>query len=133
VKTVVVLLALALAGGLWWLLEGGPGGGSGEKGQVVTEQLSPELQYLTRGSEAVTLSVRTADGRVPPLAEVGLRYQGTTRWLNADEYGRRLFLGAPVGTIEAVARAPDYEEAVKPLPIVAGLSHEVILVLERKK
>jgi hypothetical protein len=134
VKTVLILLALLLAGGLWWLLGDRGTGGSGDAQDVVVEEnLSPEEQYLRRGSEAVTLWVKTPDGRVPPLAELGLRHNGKTRWLNADEHGRRVFLGAPIGTIEVVAKAPGYEEKVERLTIEAGFMNEMTLMIRERK
>jgi hypothetical protein len=131
VKVVVVLLALLLAGGLWWLLGGGSTGDRDESADLATEALSPELQYLTRGTEAVTLWVKAPDGSVPPGAEVGLRHKGQTRWLYALDTGRRQFLKAPIGPIEAVARAPGYEEVVKEVTIQAGFADDVTLVLRK--
>jgi hypothetical protein len=133
VKLLIALVAILLAGGLWWLLAGSASDDSPSGSGPSAEELSPELRYLTRGTEVVTLWVKTPDGKVPPGAELGLRYKGKTHWLYADDHGRRLFTGAPIGTLEAVARAPGYEETVEKVTIEAGFSGDRVLVIRAKQ
>jgi hypothetical protein len=132
VKVLVVLLALLLAGGLWWLLTGGPSSGGGRpSGPSLSEaeKDDPDVLYLTRGSGAVTLWVKTQDGGVPLGAEVGLRHRGKTVWLYADHRGRRLFTGAPLGRVQAVAKAPGYRETVTDVVVDPGFVSDSTLVL----
>src|SRR5687767_13183844 len=74
VKVVLlVLLAILCAGGLWWLLAGSPSDGGRTGGPDPAAVEDPALLYLTRGTEVVTLWVKTPDGQVPAGAELGLR------------------------------------------------------------
>ncbi len=127
----IPILALVLAGALWWLLSGrgAPEADRAPRPDPAAEDLA-DAPYLAKGSEALTVWVKDPIGRIPPLAEVGIRAPGgRTRWRNLDMSRGWERFDAPVGRVEVVARAPGYVEATSTVEILPGVLEERVLVL----
>jgi hypothetical protein len=133
VKPLLVVAALLVAGALWYLLAAPPSEPDRAKTRDPAEVELEENPTLTRGHEVLTVWAKTPTGEVVTGAEVGYRREGSVRWLYADASGRRVFTDAPIGSYEAVARAPGYPEVKQPIVVYAGVPAETVLHLRPGK
>jgi hypothetical protein len=133
VRVFLVLFAAAAALCLWLLLKP-PEERPRPEGPATVDPAEAERQKLenqqyTRAHEVLSISAKRPDRRVPLGTEVGYRIDGKTRWQYADEYGTRVFTDAPIGTYEAVARAPGHPEVRQTVVVIAGVPAETNLLL----
>lgn len=131
--TLLVLLTLAAAGGLWWVFRG--------RDEPSPELTSPDASASrSEGSQGapvratvgtLAIRVRTEGGEVPPGADVGYEALHRTTWVQVPRDGVRTFTNVPVGIVHALARAPGYETVRQRRDLPPGLADEAVLVLRR--
>jgi hypothetical protein len=133
VRTLIVLVAVLLAGALWFLLSPGTRTSPGPRTRDPAEVELEENPTLARGHEALTIWARAPDGSTPPGTEVGYRKDKSIRWLYAEADGHRTFTDAPLGEYEVVARAPGYPLVERKVVVTAGVLAEVTLLLRPER
>jgi hypothetical protein len=130
---VLFLLAVLLAYGIWVLSSGAEDPVAPASIEEVEREPTPdELRMRERlGQKTGTLSVRghTTDGEFPAGLEVGyVRSDGTVRWQYAVN-GSKTFTDAPLGMVEAAARAAGYPESRQMVQVIADVPSAAVVLL----
>ncbi len=130
-RTLLLLLAALVAGGLAYLLLSGQGGrvapaGSGARAPAEVPEDGPRTGTLT-------VYATTPDGKVAKGTEVGYVEGDHVRLLYAGEDGRRTFADAPLGDVTVVAKAPGCPEVRTRRFLTPGVPEEVRMILHPQK
>jgi hypothetical protein len=124
----LLLLAFALAGGLWLLLAPRSGEPTPDPASRADDGAEP---WMRLKSGTLLLRVRALDGSIPPETEAGYRTDRGERMRAVHPpRGEAEFTDAPLGDVVVVARAPGYQPLSRPSRIEAGAREELVLVLE---
>lgn len=125
----LVVIALAMAAGVAWLLFGEPL----QRPRVALSEArdgDPTLKpWMGLKSGTLTVRVRTPDGRPPPGAQIGYEAGREPRLYYTTDDGSRTLGDVPLGDLTVVVVAPGYETVRRRTRVEAGVTEELTVIL----